>query len=132
MATGWADSAWVAPARVRFKIPPEAYAEALLDLAQQANVTLVGAAACSGYARVGLAETLTLDQALDRLLAGAPCSWKEIAPETIQISPLVHPAARPPAPVAVSELLVPATKRVRDPRELAVAVTAVGGSELQA
>lgn len=132
MATGWADSAWAAPARVRFKIPPESYAEALLDLAQQANVTLVGAAACSGYARDGLAEALTLHEALDRLLAGAPCSWKEIAPETIQISPLVRPAARPAAPVAVSELLVTATKRVRDPRELAVAVTAVGGSELQA
>jgi outer membrane receptor protein involved in Fe transport len=118
---------------VRFRIAPESYAEALLDLAQQANVTLVGAAACAGAARDGLSGSLTVEQALDRLLAGAPCSWKEIAPETIQISPLSRPAARPAAaPTAVSELLVTATKRVRDPRELAVAVTAVGGSDLQA
>jgi iron complex outermembrane receptor protein len=132
MVSGWAGIAHAGPARVRFRIEPKPYAEALLDLAQQANVTLVGAAACGGFSRDGLAAALTVAQALDRLLAEAPCSWKEIAPDTIQISPLPRPAARPAAAVAVSELLVTATKRVRDPRELAVAITAVGGSDLLA
>ena len=134
MVSGWTGSAHAAPVHVRFRIEPKPYAEALLDLAQQANVTLLGAAACAGYSRESLSTSLTVAQALDRLLAGAPCSWKEIAPDTIQISPLARPAVpRPPLPTSVvSELLVTATKRVRDPRQLAVAVTAVGGSDLQA
>jgi iron complex outermembrane receptor protein len=48
MAVGWAGPCDAAPALVRFRIEPKPYAEALLDLAQQANVTLVGAGACNG------------------------------------------------------------------------------------
>jgi len=132
LAVSWTGPALAAPALVRFRIEPKPYAEALLDLAQQANITLVGAGACSGYSPDALATALTVEQALNRLLAGAPCTWREIAPNTIQISAF-HPAAKPAtAPVAVSELLVTATKRVRDPRQLAVAVTAVSGGEMQA
>lgn len=129
---GGAGSAHAAAAVVRFRIEPKPYAEALLDLAQQANITLVGAAACGGYARDGVAGSLTVEQALNRLLANAPCVWKEIAPNTIQVSLAPRPVAKPTAPAtpAVSELLVTATKRVRDPRQLAVAITALGGSEL--
>jgi len=116
---------------VHFRIEPKPYAEALLDLAQQANITLVGASACAGYSRSGVSASLTVEQALSRLLAGASCTWKEIAPNTIQVSAVSHTEARPVAIApAVSELLVTATKRVRNPRQLAVAITAVSGSEL--
>lgn len=136
LAVGWTGSAHAGPVQVRFRIEPKSYAEALLDLAQQANITLLGAGACSGYSRDTLSGSLTVDDALNKLLAVAPCSWKQIAPNAVQISAAPHAsiAAKPTlvVPVSVAELLVTATKRVRDPRQLAVAVTAVSGSDLQA
>ena len=72
IAAGWADSAQAAAALVRFRIEPKPYAEALIDLAQQANITLIGAAACSGYSHESFSGALTVDQALSRLLASAP------------------------------------------------------------
>jgi len=139
MAVGVAASAagapaWAAAPRVRFHIEPKRYSEALLDLAQQANVTLIGAAACDGYARTRLVGAHTVEEALEELLAGAPCGWKMIAPGAVEISARPR-AAHAPAPigsVAVSEVLVTATKRVRDPRQLAVSVTAVSGEDLKA
>jgi outer membrane receptor protein involved in Fe transport len=120
-----------APARIKFFVPAKRYSEALLDVAQQANVTLIGAGACDGTAR-GISGAMTLAQALDQLLEGAPCTWSAVAPGAVEIrrrARAATPAA--PAPPVVSELLVTATKRVRDPRELAVAVTAISGQELR-
>lgn len=132
------DAARAAPARIQFRVGPQPYSEALLDIAQQANVTLIGAAACQGQFRGRLDASVTLEAALGQVLAGAPCSWKLIAPGAIEISagaaaptPSVE-AIRPLPPVTVGELLVTATKRVRNPRELAVAVTAIPRTELQA
>lgn len=129
---GSGDPAAAAPSRIRFDIPAQAYSEALLDVAQQANVTLIGAGVCAGASR-GLSGTMTLEAALERILAGAPCSWKLIAPGAVEITllPQVDPV-RPAPPVTVSELLVTATRRVRDPRQLAVAVSAVPGDQLRA
>jgi outer membrane receptor protein involved in Fe transport len=140
MAIGVAASAAAGRAhadpRVRFHIEPKRYSEALLDLAQQANVTLIGAAACDGAAGPGLNASLTVEQALDRLLANAPCAWKLQAPGAVEITPrsrAAAAAAHEPAPTTVvSELLVTATKRVRDPRQLAVSITAVSGDDLKA
>ena len=132
LAFAWTGSAQAAAQRVRFHITPQPYAEALIDLAQQANITLVGAAACTGNSREDIAGPMSVAQALDRLLTGAPCGWKEIAPGTVQISPAARPATSRPVTVDVSEVLVTATKRVRDPRQLAVAVTAVRGADLLA
>lgn len=131
-ASGIGDSAEAAAGRVRFHIEPQPYPEALLDLAQQANVTLIGAAACGGRSS-GLTGTLTLEQALGRLLTDAPCTWRVIAPGAVEVSPL--PRSEAPQlspPVTVSELLVTATKRVRNSRELAVAVTAIPRGGVQA
>ncbi|MDZ4375958.1 MAG: TonB-dependent receptor [Phenylobacterium sp.] len=125
--------AHAAPARIQFHVPPQSYAEALLDLAQQANVTLIGAAACDGRMRGGLQGAYSLEQALDRILSGAPCRWRVIAPGAVEITP--QPQSEPPRlspPVSVAELLVTATKRVRNARELAVAVTAVPRNDLRA
>ena len=135
MAFGVAVSGSVqaASSHVRFHIEPKRTSEALLDLAQQANVTLIGAAACAGYSQARIATAMTVEQALDQLLSGAPCVWKMLAPGAVEISALPRTVAAGPAPVvAVSELLVTATKRVRDPRQLAVSMTAVSGKDLQA
>ena len=131
-ALGVGDPAHAAAGRIRFDIEPQTYPEALLDLAQQANVTLIGAAACNGVSHDRLAASLTLEQALASLLTGAPCTWRVIAPGAVEISPLARTEApRLAPPVTVTELLVTATKRVRNARELAVAVTAIprGGVE---
>ena len=126
-------AAEAAPARIHFRVDPQQpYSEALLDIAQQANITLIGAAACSGQSRTRLAGSMTLEQALSQLLAGAPCAWRMIAPGAVEVTPLSGDTVRAGPPVTVSELLVTATKRVRNPRELAVAVTAIPRPELRA
>ena len=119
-----------APVRIRFNVEAKAYSEALLDIAQQANVTLIGAAACSGVSRSALIGEMTLEQALGLLLAGASCSARVVAPGVVEVSPLRLAEARPAPPVTVTEILVTATKRVRNPRELAVAVTAIPRAQL--
>ena len=122
-----------APARIRFHVEPKAYAEGLLDIAQQANVTLIGAGACHGLARDGVAGVMTLEQALSQLLAEAPCVARLLAPGVVEVAAL-RPSEtdRPASPTTVSEILVTATKRVRNPRELAVAVTAIPREQLLA
>jgi iron complex outermembrane receptor protein len=131
-AFGIGGAAEAAPARIQFRIEPKPYAEALLDVAQQANVTLIGAGACSGYFRGRLAGAMTLEQALGQVLDGAACNWRVVTPGGVEISPLPRAEARPQPPVTVSEVLVTATKRVRNQRELAVAVTAIPRDQLQA
>jgi outer membrane receptor protein involved in Fe transport len=134
VALGGGDPAAAASGRVRFHIPPQPYAEALLDLAEQANVTLIGAAACQGRSPDSVVGAMTVEEALSRLLADAPCSWRMVAPGAVLISTVRHAeAARPPPGPApsVGELLVTATKRVRDVRELAVGVTVIPGRRLQ-
>ena len=134
MALGAGDPAAAASARVRFRIEPQPVPEALLELAQQANVTLVGAAACPGVSRSPVVGVITVEEALSRLLAGAPCTWRMIAPGAVEISPVRQTEAlrpTPPGPPAtVGELLVTATKRVRDSRELAAGVTAISRRQL--
>jgi outer membrane receptor protein involved in Fe transport len=129
---GVAGEAHAAGARVAFRIDPKPYSEALLDVAQQANVTLIGAAACEGYFRGGLHAALTLEEALDRVLDGAACRWRMAGPGAVEISSPARETIRPAPMAVVSELLVTATKRVRDPRLLAVAVTAVDAESLKA
>ncbi|WP_293678682.1 TonB-dependent receptor [uncultured Phenylobacterium sp.] len=130
-AFGLGVAAEAAPARIQFQVEPKPYAEALLDVAQQANVTLIGAGACSGHFRGRLAGAMTLEQALSQLLENAPCRWRVVAPGGVEILPPLQAEARPQPPVMVSEVLVTATKRVRNQRELAVAVTAIPRNQLQ-
>ncbi|MDB5424926.1 MAG: hypothetical protein JWQ29_2342 [Phenylobacterium sp.] len=132
MALGVGRPAEAASARIHFHVEPQPYSEALLDIAQQANVTLIGAAACTGVSRSRLAGPMTLEQALDQLLAGAPCTAKVVAAGTVEVSPLAAEPVRPPPVTTVSSLLVTATKRVRNPRQLAVAITAIPREQLRA
>lgn len=129
-----AGAAEAAPARIQFRVGPQAYSEALLDIAQQANITLIGAAACPGQFRGQVDASMTLEQVLGQVLTGAPCTWRLIAPGAVEVSPggAAAETVRPSPPVTVGELLVTATKRVRNPRELAVAVTAIPRADLHA
>ncbi|MBI1197790.1 MAG: TonB-dependent receptor plug domain-containing protein [Phenylobacterium sp.] len=132
-ACGLGETAAAAPARIRFHVEPKPYSEALIDVAQQANVTLIGAGACAGTSRTRLVGAMTLETALSRVLAGAPCSWRLIAPGAVEVSALARrEAPRPLSPATVGEVLVTATKRVRSARELAVAVSAVPRDQLRA
>ncbi len=133
MAFGVGDPAEAASARIQFHIEPKPYSEALLDIAQQANVTLIGAGACAGVSRSSLTAVLTLEQALGQLLAGAPCAARIVAPGAVEVTRLVQAEpARPPPSVTLSELLVTATKRIRNPHQLAVAVTAIPRGQIEA
>jgi iron complex outermembrane recepter protein len=109
--------------QIKFHIEPKPISEA--------NVTLVGAGACPGAMELRIAAPMTLSQALDRVLGDAPCAWKLVAPGAVQISPVAHETRAPAAEASVSELLVTATKRVSDPRQLSVAITAVPGDALE-
>jgi outer membrane receptor protein involved in Fe transport len=130
VAAGIGGPAEAAPQRIRFHVEPKRYSEALLDVAQQANVTLIGAGACQGGVSAGLGGVMTLEEALSRVLTGAPCRWRLVAAGTIEVTPLPREEARMPPLTTVSELLVTATKRNRDPRQLAVAVTALPRGQL--
>jgi outer membrane receptor protein involved in Fe transport len=133
VAGGIGHLAEAAPVRIQFHIEPKPYSEALLDIAQQANVTLIGAGACIGTSRNRITAALTLEEALAQLLADAPCTAKLVAASTVEVSSLIRAEPpRPAPPVTVSELLVTATKRIRNPRQLAVAVTAIPRERLQA
>src|SRR6202012_6025430 len=97
--SGACGAAQAAAPRVRFNIEPKRLSEALLDLAQQANVTLIGAGACDGaMLHTPLSGSLTVQQALDQLLGGAPCAWKLLSPDAVEIRTLARSAATAAAP----------------------------------
>jgi outer membrane receptor protein involved in Fe transport len=126
-----ASRAEAAEARRRFAIPAKSYAEALIDLAVQANVSLLGASACGGGGATALAGRYSLSDALARVLAGAPCAWRIVDAQTVRITPLVASAssAAPAAP-AVAELLVTARKRPERLDALPAGVSVVSGEQL--
>ncbi|MCW5760583.1 MAG: TonB-dependent receptor plug domain-containing protein, partial [Phenylobacterium sp.] len=76
---------------------------------------------------------LTVEEALDQVLAGASCTARVVAAGTVEVQAAPRAdSARASPPVTVSEVLVTATRRVRDPRQLAVAVTALPRAQLLA
>jgi outer membrane receptor protein involved in Fe transport len=128
-----ADRAGAAEARRKFAIPPKPYSEALVDLAVQANVSLLGTSACGPDGRASLSGRYTLSQALARLLAGAPCAWRIVDARTVRISPVSpQPRIEGPSLPSVSELLVTARKRPERLDVLPAGVSAVSGEQLLA
>jgi outer membrane receptor protein involved in Fe transport len=117
-----ASVAHAAPAKLNFRITPKPYSEALIDLALQADISLLGAAACRGVSPT-LAGRYSVEQALNRLLADANCEWRMPAAGVVQISPLKRAAPEPAAPTAVSEVLITVTKRVEAANRLAASVS---------
>ena len=118
-------------ARRRFDIPPKPYAEALIDLAVQANVSLLGASACGAGGQAALSGRYSLSDALARVLAGAPCTWRIVDAHTVRIT-AVAPAPRfvGPATPEVAELLVTARKRPERLDSLPAGVSVISGDQL--
>lgn len=133
-----AGRAEAADARFRFEIPPRPYADALIDLGLQANVTLLGTASCGTGGRAALSGRYTLEQALDRLLAGAPCDYAVVDARTVRIRPARRSAPPAPAapsardPVFVSEVVVTATKRPAALSRLPAGVSAISRDQIAA
>jgi outer membrane receptor protein involved in Fe transport len=119
--------------RYRLSIPPKSYSDALIDLGVQANVSIVGTSACGPGGRATLSGVLSLDEALRRLLADAPCAWRIVDPRTVRISAappavVTQPSAR--TPTLVAELMVTATKRQASLGRIPGGVSAVPQDQL--
>jgi iron complex outermembrane receptor protein len=120
--------------RHRFEIAPKPYAEALIDLAVQANISLLGASTCGSGGRAALSGRYGLSDALAKVLAGAPCTWRIVDARTVRITANAPPsppprAVGPPAPV-VTELLVTASRRHESLDTLPAGVSVITGEQL--
>lgn len=132
-----AGRAEAADARHRFSIPSRFYADALIDLGLQANVSVLGTSACGPGGRVTLMGRYTVEQALDRLLAGAPCRYRIVDSRTVRIfaaAPAPPQAAHDPArqPSLVAEVVITATKRPVALDRLPAGVSAISREQVAA
>lgn len=99
-----------------FSIKPQPVADALLDFALQAGITIGGVGTCSG-STPGLQGRFTLDEGLRRLLAGSQCRFEFADPRTVRMTAAPAPSAPPvkaaslPAPPPSEEILVQSSKR---------------------
>lgn len=130
-----AGRAEAAEPRHRVSIPAKPYADALIDLGIQANVSIVGTAACGSGGRAALAGRYTLQEALNRLLADAPCRYSLVDARTVRITPAapVSSVLREPARASstvLSELVVTATKRPASLERLAAGVSAISREQI--
>lgn len=132
-----AGSAEAADARLRLSIPARSYADALIDLGIQSNVSIVGTAACGPGGRVELAGRFTLEEALQRLLASAPCAYRIVDARTVHISrqrPAIapnHPDVERPTSL-VAEVVITATKRPVALARLPAGASALSQDQLEA
>ena len=126
-----------AESRLRFSIPPKPYADALIDLGLQANVSILGTSNCGAGGRAQLSGRYRLDEALTRVLAGAPCAYRIVDGRTVRI--LVKLVATPAseahevvrASPLVSEVLVTATKRPAALDTLPAGVSAISHEQME-
>ena len=126
-------------ARLRFSIPTRSYADALIDLGLQANISILGTASCGGDGRVALSGRYTVREALERLLDGAPCRFSIVDARTVRILPAAQASASPVAtreaprvPALVSEVVVTATKRPAALDQLPAGVSAISREQISA
>lgn len=122
-----------AEARYRLAIAPRPYADALIELGVEANVSVIGTSACGAGGYVGLSGDFTLEAALTRLTAGAPCSYRILDPRTVRISEAIQTrAAEPPrAAPLVAELLVTATKRPASASRLPASISVISRDQIE-
>ncbi|HEX7884987.1 MAG TPA: TonB-dependent receptor [Phenylobacterium sp.] len=126
-------------ARLRFTIPSRPYADALIDLGLQANVSVLGTSSCGLHGSVSLNGRYTLREALARLLDDAPCRYSIVDARTVRISPAAAPSPAPAplreaprSPALISEVVVTATKRPAVADQLPVGISAVPRSQIAA
>jgi outer membrane receptor protein involved in Fe transport len=133
-----AGRAEAAEPRLKVAIPPRSYADALIDLGVQANVSILGTSACGAGGRTELRGAYTLDEALSRLLIGAPCRYRIVDSRTVRIIPYIVPAAPAPAreapagPALLAEVVVTATKRPATPDSVPAAISTISRDQLDA
>lgn len=133
-----AGRAEAADARLRVAIPPRSYADALIDLGIQANVSILGTSSCGRGGRTELRGAYTLDEALTRLLAGAPCRYRVVDARTVRIIPFITPSSPPPpreapqAPAMLAEVVVTATKRPATPDSVPAAISTISRGQIDA
>lgn len=114
-----------------FSIAPQPVADALLEFAIQAGISLGGAESCRGNSP-GLRGSFTLEEGLKRLLDGAPCRFEFVDAHTVKLKPApIRAAAAPPA-APLDEVLVTATKRTARAERLPAAVSVVSADQLNA
>jgi iron complex outermembrane receptor protein len=127
-----------ADARLRLQIPARSYADALIDLGLQANISILGTSACGAGGRVQLSGAYTLEQALDRLLDDAPCRYRIVDTRTVRIIPMLPreasavPRESARTQTVISELVVTATKRPAALGRLPAGVSVLGRDQIQA
>jgi outer membrane receptor protein involved in Fe transport len=97
----------------------------------QANISLLGVSSCGAGGQTGLSGDYSLAEALTRVLAGAPCTWRIVDAQTVRImapAPVEH---SPPPPAAlVTEVLVTARKRPERLDTLPAGVSVISGEQL--
>ncbi|THD61558.1 TonB-dependent receptor [Phenylobacterium sp.] len=101
----------------------------------QANVSLLGASACGAGGQTALSGRYPLSEALTRVLAGAPCTFRIVDARTVRISALpAAPAAvvvgKAPAQPVVDELMVTARKRPEREDSLPAGVSVISADQL--
>jgi iron complex outermembrane receptor protein len=116
-----------------FSIAQQPYRDALIDLALQADISLLGASACGTAGQASLRGTFTLDQALNRLLARAPCGYRIVDARTVRIFPVApaHRETQALAP-AVDELTVTANRRPQRPDSVPAGVSVIVHDQIRA
>ena len=138
MTTVLASSAATAPIRRKFNVRPQSVADALIDFAVQADISIGGVSACKGQSG-GLQGAFTIADAAARLTAGS-CQFELIDGRTLRIRPppkTTQPAgpvpvnreAQRPAPeesTAVAEVLVTSTKRLESVRTVPASISVLG------
>ena len=128
-----ASASRAAEARRPFAIVAKTYSEALIDLALQGDISLMGAAACGPGVSRPLRGVYTVREALDRVLLSAPCGYR-LAPDgqTVRIVALTaQPRTTPVSALTpLSELRVTARRRVESLDDLPAGVSVVPGEQL--
>ena len=122
-----------------FSIPAKPAADALIDFALQAGISIGGTTACAGTSQT-LNGAFTLSDGLRRLLAGLPCHFELLDPKTVKLTAGPPPTATAPVRAALAqtpaeraapeEILVTSTKRRVAADRLAAAVSVVTADQI--
>ncbi|HET6970624.1 MAG TPA: TonB-dependent receptor, partial [Phenylobacterium sp.] len=132
-----AGRAEAADSSLRLSIPARPYADALIELGVQANISILGTANCGPDGHAALSGRYRLEDALRRLLSGAPCTYQLVDSRTVRIIPILPApgeARHEPSHATnlVAELVVTATKRPATLDSLAASVSALPREQLTA
>ncbi|MEN5145124.1 TonB-dependent receptor [Brevundimonas diminuta] len=128
----------------RFNVPPQRRSEALLEVAIQARTPLGGdLGACRGRS-VRLQGVMSLEAALNVVLADSGCDYAHGPNRSIVIrrasvraaAPTARPIPAPPAPPEVmvtqlSDVIVTAERRTGSPQSASSAITALSDAQIE-